>query len=120
MRLHEVVDELIKAPCPWTASVTARGMLRFLRSECDEVLEAIEDVEAAAATSDCSSSCTSSSSSSPSLQALGRRHLLSELGDVLFDAYMLHGICRRDFGLDGDDHTAWDMAAEKARNRTCV
>ena len=48
--------------------------------------------------------------------AVDRLRLVSELGDVLFDALMLNGACTRAFGLDPE--AAWNAAVEKVERRT--
>jgi len=73
-RLRNVVACLGQT-CPWTAGVGAAEMASWLEGEIGELREEIarEDTDEAAA----------------------RKRIVSEMGDILFDAYMLEMICRR-------------------------
>jgi NTP pyrophosphatase (non-canonical NTP hydrolase) len=93
-RLLSVVEELSQS-CPWTKSITCRDMVTWLRSECAEVKEALQDAKTSPA---------------------ALQHLTAEIGDVLFDALMLHVVFLREFGVPYS--LAWDVAARKIEGRT--
>mmetsp|Transcript_17734 Transcript_17734/g.35402 ORF Transcript_17734/g.35402 Transcript_17734/m.35402 type:complete len:266 (-) Transcript_17734:421-1218(-) len=95
-RLRNVVA-CLGQNCPWTAGVGAAEMASWLEGEIGELREEIarEDTGEAAA----------------------RKRIVSEMGDILFDAYMLEMICRRDYDLS-DLPPAWQVAAEKVERRT--
>lgn len=98
-RLFAVVAELMRK-CPWTAAMDAPTMLSWMRSELDEVQVALEQLRHEGAR-----------------DAKGAREaLISELGDVLFDALMLNALAARDLALDPD--AAWSAAATKVERRT--
>ena len=113
VRLLEVVNELA-AGCVWTQSIAPLDMLHQLRSECDEVeLEvtrllpnADHHHDGAEAPAVCHGrdgrGCT--------------RALVAELGDVLFDALMVHAVFTREFKLD--PLAAWKSACRKVEGRT--
>ena len=71
--------ELLGRDCPWTAEQTPASVLAFLRSECDELEEAL----AAGASS---------------------AELASELGDVLFNAMLAVEVCAR----EGEGNGRWE------------
>lgn len=109
MRLLEVVNELA-AGCVWTQSIAPLDMLHQLRSECDEVeLEVTRllpkgtsQAEPAVCHGRDGRGCT--------------RALVAELGDVLFDALMVHAVFTREFKLD--PQAAWKSACRKVEGRT--
>lgn len=89
-RLFSVVQNLGES-CPWTASVDAPTMLSWLESEIAELSEEIRRAD-----------CT--------------EEIISELGDILFDALMLEMICRKTYEFS--PQTAWETAANKVERRT--
>ena len=96
-RLISVVEELALS-CPWSASISPLSMVKWLQSECEEVMEAIEDA------------------SSPNASQEAIEALTSEMGDVLFDALMLHLVVTRDFQIPY--LKPWETAALKVESRT--
>eukprot|EP00419_Tripos_fusus_P014149 CAMPEP_0172737000 /NCGR_PEP_ID=MMETSP1074-20121228/116542_1 /TAXON_ID=2916 /ORGANISM="Ceratium fusus, Strain PA161109" /LENGTH=229 /DNA_ID=CAMNT_0013566313 /DNA_START=218 /DNA_END=904 /DNA_ORIENTATION=+ len=98
-RLSAVVAELVRN-CPWTATVDASTMISWMRSELDEFKAALEQFRDEG-TEDAK---------------VAREALISELGDVLFDALMLNAVAARELALDPD--AAWKAAATKVENRT--
>ena len=115
--LLDVVARLLAPPgppahgCPWSAGVDARAMLAWLASETDEISEALDDCDAANADADADAAAAAAAGAA-------RAALCSELGDLLFDALMLCGMVRRDFGPSPGGVTPWAAAAEKIKRRT--
>lgn len=84
--LQETVDCLLASGgCAWSRNQTSNNLIGWLRSECDEVAEAVELLTAA----------------KPSEKQPALDHLSAELGDVLFDALMLVLVSRPWLWLNG-------------------
>ena len=82
--------------CPWTHERTPRDFIAFTRSELEEIEEALECLDR-------------SQSSSESAKSYFRRELTDELGDLLWDAVKLVGLCARDHGIS--EAAPWRAAA---------
>ena len=76
------------------------SMLGWLSSECKELKEELLSLD----------------ERSGELDGNERKKIVSELGDVLFDALMLEMVCRRDLNLNVSE--AWEVACEKIERRT--
>ena len=111
-RLSAVVSTLIRE-CPWTATVDGASMARWLRSECDEVTDALRKY--ARIRSDGSEN-SSPHGAVPVVELDARRSLVSELGDCLFDARLLAAVVARDLSIDSSAPAS--AAAEKIERRT--
>jgi NTP pyrophosphatase (non-canonical NTP hydrolase) len=117
-RLIEVVREL-SGGCVWTQSITPIDMLHALRSECDEVELELARLPAPANATAVGSNGTHIREDAASASATRNEdtsELVSELGDVLFDALMVHAVFSRVYGLDPD--AAWNAACRKVEGRT--
>eukprot|EP00591_Stephanopyxis_turris_P012044 CAMPEP_0195518654 /NCGR_PEP_ID=MMETSP0794_2-20130614/13431_1 /TAXON_ID=515487 /ORGANISM="Stephanopyxis turris, Strain CCMP 815" /LENGTH=209 /DNA_ID=CAMNT_0040647669 /DNA_START=153 /DNA_END=782 /DNA_ORIENTATION=+ len=135
-RLFYVVDKL-GLSCPWTKSVDSTSMLDWLGGEVEELrkeISLLRLLSPAAAAGEVSMVSSPRRISGMKIGGIGhplvandaehedaevrntRKALVSELGDVLFDAIMLEMMCRRDFNLNPSE--AWDAAAEKVERRT--
>jgi XTP/dITP diphosphohydrolase len=117
-RLIEVVREL-SAGCVWTQSITPIDMLHALRSECDEVeleLARLPTPANATAVGSNGTRVREDSAATSATRNEDTSELVSELGDVLFDALMVHAVFSRVYGLDPD--AAWNAACRKVEGRT--
>jgi len=91
-------------------------MMKYLQSE---VLEFESELDLLPG--DAGACADDTDSSSTTTGGIGSRHtnldaMVSELGDILFDALMLESSVRRKYGLrDGE---AWEKACEKVERRT--
>lgn len=104
-RLLFVVARLTEAPsgssarsrCPWTAGQTTASMLGFLQEECGEAQCEVEAMD----------NLLQSGGATQAELSAGRRALISELGDVLFNILMAVAIAVR-------DHRVWPLDIYKA------
>ncbi len=85
-RLNNVVSCLEKS-CPWTKSTKSSDMLNFLESEVHELREEIERAKTVGTDQD--------ESANAEEQKFDSDAILSELGDIFFDALMLEMMLRR-------------------------
>jgi len=99
-RLDAVVTELSRS-CPWTQGMEPSKMTQFLASECSELLSELKSISATPV-----SACHPTSAAS----------IRSEIGDILFDAFMINNICAKKYGWETED--CFDCACEKVERRT--
>ena len=88
-------------------------MLSWLSSECTELQDELRLVNNNITYND---GYNNNNNIIISINPSVKKRIISELGDVLFDALMLEMICRREFGFGKED--AWEAAYLKVERRT--
>mmetsp|Transcript_37647 Transcript_37647/g.45416 ORF Transcript_37647/g.45416 Transcript_37647/m.45416 type:complete len:395 (-) Transcript_37647:320-1504(-) len=104
------VSRLVAGGCPWTESINASQMLQFLKEECVEAMEELDTL------CNCSDDDIEDDQENCRSHEEVRRALVSELGDVLFDALMAIFLAARDHSFDPAE--AYESAVTKIRSRT--
>ncbi len=97
--------------CPWTASITPMQMIGWLRSELDELAFELQSAADLGMGSARGAAREGAGRVASGPEVLAEAKLISELGDVLFDALMLNGACSRHYGIDPDAGTLCRIAA---------
>ena len=77
-RLFNLV-ECLNLDCPWTKSITAKDMIKWLQSEVVELQDEMDLL------------CNQNDNN----ESQAKQALVSELGDILFDCLMLEALIRR-------------------------
>ena len=88
-RLHNVVS-CLSTSCPWTKSVTPHQMLGQLKSEMEELQEEMKLIEKSKR-----KIVTNNAEKVNDSNSMSKTALISEMGDILFDALMLEMTIRR-------------------------
>mmetsp|Transcript_4277 Transcript_4277/g.5555 ORF Transcript_4277/g.5555 Transcript_4277/m.5555 type:complete len:386 (-) Transcript_4277:41-1198(-) len=113
-RLCNVVDCLGKA-CPWTLGISSKQMINWLRSELDELEKELNLFDKIMIKKETLGKEEEDNDNENAI-ILEKSSLISEMGDILFDALMLEMIVRREYDLEQD--TTWNTASEKVERRT--
>jgi len=110
--LLSVVQALVPPPheggCPWVATQTCRQLLRYLRSEVEEVAVELDQII----------DQSGSPLPEPGVAAAATRRLHQELGDLAFDCLLLVALAQRDHPAARQPRGPYQLAALKIQERT--